>query len=63
MNIADQVKNQIVEFLQYPKSLERLGICSTCDKLDKQSLRCHECGCDMKLKVLVPALKCPLGKW
>lgn len=59
MNLLEQVS----DYLQYPKSLERLGVCTTCPQLDKESLRCNQCGCNMKVKVLVPLMTCPLGKW
>ena len=55
--------NQIADYIQYPKSLERLGVCSGCPSLIKDTLTCQQCGCNMKLKVLVPLMKCPLGKW
>ena len=55
--------NVVLEYLQYPKSLERLGVCSTCPKFVKDSLTCIECGCNMKAKVLIPLMTCPLKKW
>lgn len=55
--------NPILEYLQYPKSLERLGICTTCPSLEKETLKCNKCGCNMKAKVLIPVMKCPQGKW
>jgi hypothetical protein len=55
--------DQITDYIQYPKSLERLGICTSCEQLEKNTLKCYECGCNMKIKVLVPLMKCPLGKW
>lgn len=54
---------QLLEYLQYPKSLERLGICTTCPKFQKEYLICDECGCNMKAKVLIPIMSCPLKKW
>jgi hypothetical protein len=54
---------QITNYLQYPKSLERLGICATCDQLQKEELKCNQCGCHMKVKVLIPQASCPLRKW
>ena len=55
--------DQLTDYLNYPKSLERLGICSQCDQLDKQSLKCKQCGCLMKVKTLIPLASCPLNKW
>lgn len=54
---------ELMQYLQYPKSLERLGVCTTCPKLDKETLYCGNCGCNMKIKVLVPGMSCPEGKW
>jgi hypothetical protein len=54
---------QITQYLQYPQSLERLGICTTCPELQKESLNCNQCGCNMKIKVLMPGSNCPLKKW
>lgn len=59
LNILEQVN----QYLQYPKSLERLGICTTCPRLKKDTLECQECGCNMKIKVLIPLMKCPQNKW
>lgn len=55
--------NIISEYLQYPKSLERLGVCSTCGKFNKQDLTCNQCGCNMKIKTLIPIFHCPDNKW
>lgn len=59
MDIVKEIK----QYLTNPKSLERLGVCSTCPSLIKETLVCKECGCNMKIKVLVPLMKCPKGKW
>lgn len=54
---------QLTEYLQYPKSLERLGVCSTCENINKQDLTCKICGCNMKIKTLIPIFHCPDNKW
>ncbi len=41
----------------------RIIICSTCSSLDHNKMRCNECGCKLKYKVLLNNEKCPLGKW
>jgi hypothetical protein len=55
--------DQLTDYLNYPKSLERLGICSQCDQLEKETLKCKQCGCHMKVKALIPLASCPLNKW
>lgn len=59
----NQALERITDYLQYPKSLERLGVCSTCPSLEQNTLTCRQCGCNMKIKVLVPLMKCPINKW
>lgn len=44
-------------------SLYRMSICERCDRFDKESKRCKECGCFMRMKVKIPDMKCPIGKW
>jgi hypothetical protein len=57
------LKAEILKYLNNPQSLERLGHCATCPSFQKDIMMCKECGCMMKLKVLVPTATCPLGKW
>ena len=45
------------------KSSQRIDICSTCEHLQKESIRCNLCGCFMNTKVRFDAAKCPAGKW
>lgn len=59
MNILEEVK----KYINNPQSLERLGHCSQCPSFNKDTFICNECGCLMRLKVLIPISKCPLGKW
>ena len=59
MNILKEIQ----EYLDNPISLERLGHCSQCPSFQTNVMLCKECGCLMKLKVLIPDAKCPLGKW
>ena len=42
---------------------ERMGICRTCPKMDKRSMRCTMCGCKTALKVAIKTEECPDGKW
>ena len=41
----------------------RLKICYECDKFDRSSNRCMECGCNLKAKAGIGVEKCPLNKW
>jgi len=58
-----KIINYLADYLQYPKSLERIGVCSTCSSFIKETIQCSECGCLMKAKVLIPTAKCPQNKW
>jgi hypothetical protein len=46
-------------------AIKRFDICMECPskttflKVD----RCKECGCILLAKVIIPNVKCPLGKW
>ena len=44
-------------------SEERLKICRTCDKFNKDNSKCSECGCFMDYKTLLQNAECPIGKW
>lgn len=55
--------SQILQYLENPRSIQRLEVCVMCEKYDKKQVRCQECGCFLKGKVLLPSAKCPLGKW
>jgi len=51
----------------------RWDICFNCEFLVKQSVggeavdahmyRCNKCGCGMRVKVRLAAMKCPINKW
>jgi hypothetical protein len=41
----------------------RMGICSTCEFLRKDDLRCSKCGCFMKNKSMFKSVGCPEHKW
>tara|TARA_B100001939_G_C16815420_1_gene561920 strand:+ start:73 stop:246 length:174 start_codon:yes stop_codon:yes gene_type:complete len=42
---------------------ERFDICKECPELFTPTAQCKKCGCFMKLKVVIPNQKCPIGKW
>lgn len=44
-------------------AFERAAICNACPELFKPTWTCKKCGCFMKIKVRVPGVECPLGKW
>ena len=41
----------------------RKKICDSCNRLDKKSGRCSECGCQYKFKLATATEECPIGKW
>tara|TARA_R100001198_G_C5132293_1_gene149990 strand:- start:65 stop:343 length:279 start_codon:yes stop_codon:yes gene_type:complete len=42
---------------------ERMEICQGCEHWSKESNRCRECGCQMRVKTSLTSSKCPLNKW
>ena len=44
-------------------SAKRLDICRGCDRFNRKTSKCEECGCFMEYKSLILSSKCPLGKW
>ena len=71
--IVDQASNFVGSMVNFAKSgfkttdeeekERRLNICYDCDRFDKASIRCLECGCKLKAKANIDSEKCPLGKW
>jgi len=41
----------------------RLAICNSCDRLNREDMKCSECSCYMPMKVTMFDYNCPLGKW
>ena len=41
---------------------ERMAICEECPNFTKVKF-CKICGCFMPIKVRLPMMKCPAGKW
>lgn len=41
----------------------RMSICRECPLLIKETERCSECGCFMKVKAMFKKTYCPVGKW
>jgi hypothetical protein len=50
------------EIVTQEEETERLGICSTCEFLNKD-WRCCKCGCFMTIKAKLKVMDCPEGKW
>jgi hypothetical protein len=44
-------------------ALERLKICSDCDRVDRENMKCMACGCYLEAKIRSASSFCPLGKW
>lgn len=42
---------------------QRFDTCKSCENFISETSKCTECNCNMKLKVKVAALECPIGKW
>lgn len=42
---------------------DRFDICKECPELSQNTKQCKQCGCFMKIKVAIPFMSCPLGKW
>jgi hypothetical protein len=42
---------------------ERMLICIDCDKYNKTTTQCSECGCIMLIKTILANSSCPLKKW
>ena len=45
------------------KGQERFDICKICPEFFAPTAQCKQCGCFMKIKVLIPNQKCPLNNW
>ena len=56
---------EAIKFLNEPTSKmasDRLSICKGCPELSSWNI-CNKCGCVMPVKVRIPGMKCPIGKW
>jgi len=45
------------------EGFQRMETCEGCDRFDKETSRCKECGCFMKTKTQLASATCPLNKW
>jgi len=62
MDIFDELR----DFLNIPPAelaQKRLSICRGCEYFEAHYSRCSKCGCIMPVKVRLPKMKCPVGKW
>jgi len=55
--------NNLIEKLHNLEAKQRLQICEKCNFLDLANYKCLECGCFMRLKVMMPTARCPKSKW
>lgn len=75
-NLTDSVKDVLGKYVERGQLLvpedvarARLSVCFDCDKFVKQPegaiipFRCSVCGCGMKVKTRLAAMKCPIDKW
>lgn len=57
-------KEQAIQFIKdNAGTIRRIEICTQCPSYTKGVSLCRECGCIMRVKVLLPNARCPLGKW
>lgn len=42
---------------------ERYAICLECEEFRRWAKQCRVCKCIMPIKVRIPSMACPLGKW
>lgn len=42
---------------------KRLAICDTCEFFNRETSRCHKCGCLLNVKTAWAEQHCPIGKW
>ena len=59
MDLFNPSTGRVVKQVAY----DRYDICKACDKLNRLTKTCSECGCFMRAKVTLPNAFCPLGKW
>jgi len=60
--IENAVKNGVI-IAEENEANKRIDICCACEFLDKEHIRCTQCGCNMKIKTRFIASKCPKNKW
>jgi hypothetical protein len=70
LNLGKEIVNAASSTIKTGKTLsdeditqKRRDICSKCEYLIKEDLRCSVCGCYLQFKTKVAAAKCPKGKW
>ena len=42
---------------------ERYAVCLECEEFRPWAKQCKVCKCIMPIKVRIPSMSCPLGKW
>lgn len=69
-NLTETITNSLktavakgVILAEEEKIKKRIKICTNCEDLNKQDIRCNVCGCYMNVKIRLEAAKCPIDKW
>jgi hypothetical protein len=63
MSFFNELKELGEQLIANPQASERYKICSHCPSFEHETHKCKECGCNMKYKVFVPFVSCPLKHW
>ena len=64
MGVFDDIKKTIAGTRVSDEVAEaRMSICKSCEHIFKPTLSCTKCGCFMKVKTILTAARCPVGKW
>ncbi len=58
----DEIKDFLSNRPAPRQANQRMGICQKCEHLQRLSI-CSQCGCVMPIKVRIPTMHCPIGKW
>tara|TARA_R110000824_G_scaffold399122_1_gene604083 strand:- start:1352 stop:1660 length:309 start_codon:yes stop_codon:yes gene_type:complete len=63
VGVAQRLKDKLVA--KQPLRTKRMDICKSCEFYDEILVRCKDCGCFLKPKVLLKESVCPLEepKW
>lgn len=62
-DVANDIINNKEVLASEEENQHRLSICESCPYFIKETKRCNECGCFMKLKTHLKSAKCPCGNW
>lgn len=54
---------KLIQALHTDKAKRRYEICLGCNRFSPINNKCLECGCFMRLKVMMPTAQCPKKLW